>query len=773
MATPSSQRLQLARRARQARAGRGSGNSDRRCTFGLLSAATFLALGLLFPQPTDAATSSAADSTTPSAANSAPPTGPASAEPCPVPGHALVPLYPRLRPAVTRHDWSQVAALLQGKAPCELGHVGRLLAVRAALESDASSNAAYALQQLADLVQTLPELRYAIEKLERRARDAAQSDPLKLMNASRVLDAAALALEEERPNDAAALLERAARLGVAPAQQPRLHVLRARHAIGHGDRYRAYITWRWLLLNDPGGPYEREATRELTTHYPDHPLSRDDRLIRFEAFKRNGQVESLEAELRLLEPLKPRLSEFTQAHALGTAAYKARHFERAASEFLRAATASGGGPDSTLARYQAARALVRLGRLEQATLEFERVAAQPPKSSLTGDALFALAQARSFQGEWGAAARTYGQQLTSYPGSSLHISAQREGALALFAAGALEDAAAGWFRMRQQYGTQGEGTLHMLLEALSLDWMGNATRATALLGDVIAQAPLGFAGFGARDALKRVHPLPERDEEESTSHALSSLVLELEAVGLLDEAEYVAARETARWRSADPDGGMAASCRELARLTHGRERYLVGIEAAARNRFFERPETAPRWLWECVYPAPYSEWTRAAAAEFDVPISLLYAIMRQESGFRPGVRSPANALGLMQFIEPTAKAVAASLQLEFDSELLRRPETSVRFGSFYLRQLLNQFGEHPGLAAAAYNAGPEITTVWLSAGWRLPLSFFVARIPFRETRIYVQRVLANMMVYHSLYESGPPPAMTSLPEPAAMATLPL
>jgi soluble lytic murein transglycosylase len=91
--------------------------------------------------------------------------------------------------------------------------------------------------------------------------------------------------------------------------------------------------------------------------------------------------------------------------------------------------------------------------------------------------------------------------------------------------------------------------------------------------------------------------------------------------------------------------------------------------------------------------------------------------------------------------------VARDLGTEHDPLRLRAPAYNVELGAFYLRRVLDRFGGHVPLAAAAYNAGPIAVSRWLETGEDLPLDVFVARIPYGETRGYVARVVGNLARY--------------------------
>lgn len=144
--------------------------------------------------------------------------------------------------------------------------------------------------------------------------------------------------------------------------------------------------------------------------------------------------------------------------------------------------------------------------------------------------------------------------------------------------------------------------------------------------------------------------------------------------------------------------------------------------------------------------------------------ALLLAVARQESQFDPTAVSPAGARGLMQLMPATARAVARELALGYDRRaLLAEPAYNLRLGTRYLARQLERFSE-PALALAAYNAGPGRVEAWLAqhgdprGRGRHALIDWIERIPFRETRNYVQRVLEAAEVYRILLAERAPPA---------------
>ncbi len=140
--------------------------------------------------------------------------------------------------------------------------------------------------------------------------------------------------------------------------------------------------------------------------------------------------------------------------------------------------------------------------------------------------------------------------------------------------------------------------------------------------------------------------------------------------------------------------------------------------------------------------------------------ALTLAIARQESGFDPKARSRAGARGIMQVMPATAKSTARDAGLPYDLNRLSTERMyNAQIGQCYLSQLLERFdGSYP-LAIAGYNAGPGRVSRWLKEfgdprKGEIDLIDWIERIPFRETRNYVQRVLEGMNVYRARLGQG-------------------
>jgi soluble lytic murein transglycosylase len=140
------------------------------------------------------------------------------------------------------------------------------------------------------------------------------------------------------------------------------------------------------------------------------------------------------------------------------------------------------------------------------------------------------------------------------------------------------------------------------------------------------------------------------------------------------------------------------------------------------------------------------------------------AITRQESEFNTNAVSGANARGLMQFVPATAASQARKMGIPHETSwLTSRPTHNLTLGSAHLHDLVNNFYGSYIMAAAAYNAGPGRPRQWVQTYGEMRETDletaidWVEKIPFSETRNYVQRVMENIQVYRARLAGGSAP----------------
>jgi soluble lytic murein transglycosylase len=170
------------------------------------------------------------------------------------------------------------------------------------------------------------------------------------------------------------------------------------------------------------------------------------------------------------------------------------------------------------------------------------------------------------------------------------------------------------------------------------------------------------------------------------------------------------------------------------------------------------------------FPLDQHAYPLAAIPDFqpvgdEVEPAMVYAIARQESAFNPRAISTAGARGLMQLMPATAKRTAQRFGVGFDlKRLIEDPSYNAKIGSAHLGELMEDWKGSYILAFASYNAGGGNVIKWVRTYGdpRKPdvdEVDWVERIPFYETRNYVQRVLENLRVYRQRLNDKPAPAI--------------
>lgn len=182
-----------------------------------------------------------------------------------------------------------------------------------------------------------------------------------------------------------------------------------------------------------------------------------------------------------------------------------------------------------------------------------------------------------------------------------------------------------------------------------------------------------------------------------------------------------------------------AAVAETARLPQSAMRgafYLAGIQDTPTGM--------------ALYPAP--DWQPQDGFQLDR--ALIWAFVRQESAFNPRATSWAGARGLMQLMPTTANYVAGEERFHGPRrDALYNPPLNLSLGQQYLQYLMNKelIGDDLFRLAVAYNAGIGNLLTWQREGLLAsdPL-MFIETLPFLETRLFVERVLANYWIYRAL-----------------------
>jgi soluble lytic murein transglycosylase len=150
-------------------------------------------------------------------------------------------------------------------------------------------------------------------------------------------------------------------------------------------------------------------------------------------------------------------------------------------------------------------------------------------------------------------------------------------------------------------------------------------------------------------------------------------------------------------------------------------------------------------------PLQYAPTIRRQAAEKHVPAALIAAVIYAETKFDPRT-SPTGAEGLMQVEPQTALDLARrSGATAFSVSDLQHPATNIAYGTYYLRELLDEFHGSKLLAIAAYNGGQTNVLRWEASAEAHGHTLRIDEIPFPETRAYVAKVLSVEQRYARTY----------------------
>lgn len=267
--------------------------------------------------------------------------------------------------------------------------------------------------------------------------------------------------------------------------------------------------------------------------------------------------------------------------------------------------------------------------------------------------------------------------------------------------------------------------------------LGKKKEGKAILAEVAKDR--SFFGFYAAQEQKKSYPFNYAKLDPNFSFPMDiadnkAAIRFLELYALDDDNAIYEWREIAK-RSPEKQALVMAQWA----LQTGNVRYAIDYVITSEH-------------WDALdyrFPIAYRELYEQSSKDSNVALSFLYGISRQESMLNPKVKSWVGAVGLMQLMPSTARHIAKKEKWKFEgNESLTDPATNIKYGSTYLRWMLDRFDNNRILAAAAYNAGPNRIPQWKSKDRiKRDAAMFVETIPFEETRKYVQ----NVILYDSIY----------------------
>ena len=162
-------------------------------------------------------------------------------------------------------------------------------------------------------------------------------------------------------------------------------------------------------------------------------------------------------------------------------------------------------------------------------------------------------------------------------------------------------------------------------------------------------------------------------------------------------------------------------------------------------------EDAKLGLEKANYPKKYSEYVERYSDEYGLEPSLVYAVIRTESGFDPDAQSDAGACGIMQMMPSSFEWLQQKrgTEGEYTTEDLFNPEVCIDYGCYLLKYFYDYYGDER-CAVAAYNAG-FVVGEWLADSRYSKDGKTLDNIPYPETSNYVDKVESAKEMYIKLY----------------------
>jgi soluble lytic murein transglycosylase len=264
-----------------------------------------------------------------------------------------------------------------------------------------------------------------------------------------------------------------------------------------------------------------------------------------------------------------------------------------------------------------------------------------------------------------------------------------------------------------------------------------ARYSTAYYGQ-LARAKLGLSELALASS-----PLSEADMR--TALANSEIVRGVEILYATDQRDLVVPIAADLAERGSDLAMLTALGEQMAQHEDARCTLLIGRGVLGRGHAFDH------------YAFPTFGLPRYTAIAPDVEPAVVYSIARQESAFNAKVVSSAHALGLMQVTPEAGHYIAKKFNVVYDqSRLLNDTVYNMQIGAAELADDIGRYNGSYVLAFAAYNAGRGRVKEWIERYGdprhpKVDPIDWVERIPFSETRNYVQRVIESIQVYRARF----------------------
>jgi soluble lytic murein transglycosylase len=415
-------------------------------------------------------------------------------------------------------------------------------------------------------------------------------------------------------------------------------------------------------------------------------------------------------------------------------------YDKAATAYARVT-----GSQAQLARagYQRGRSLLRAGQSSQALRILERVSSQYPSTSGAADALYLVADVTSDERDNATARKAFLDVVRRFPQSDVAPRAAYRAALHAYIGGDKATAAKELDQLVASYPKADD-------RAGALYWSGRAlaTRDERAAAErwrrVASEHQTSYYALRAAKRLSQEPWSPEGQPSDAVNARADSAARRarvLEALGMDHEAKL----------ELDAAGDSATTAAQLVKVAgafaaNGYTARAIRAAQRALAKGAERDAT----LMSLLYPDPYDDVLESEAKTRNLDPALVASLVRQESTFEPSARSGADARGLMQLLPRVGESIARALRFPvWDVALLYQPDVNLQLGTTHLAGLMKEYGGRQEHVLAAYNAGGSRVRRWRQLPGTDDPEMFVERIPYQETRHYVQVVMRGAEYYRN------------------------
>jgi soluble lytic murein transglycosylase len=370
------------------------------------------------------------------------------------------------------------------------------------------------------------------------------------------------------------------------------------------------------------------------------------------------------------------------------------------------------------------------GRVPEAMQAFQHVIERGRRSAFADDAWWYLGWLQYGAGQYERATQTWGRLMNAFPSSSLAGDTLYWQGRALLRAGRTGEASARFEHLWRTYPQTYYGYLAQAQLTGRRAWPWEATWDQSASGALAQSRPPPIPP-----------PTPGTNFHARRGNELWTMRI------YRDAAE--------EFQAASAEGAQHVQFLFYAALAH----HWAGEHSQAMHLLrrhgkalaFQGAGLSQADLQEITYPLGALRHLEASALSGIDPL-FIGALIMAESAWNPRAFSRVGARGLMQLMPETGQRLAQSTGVALASDdRLFEPHLNLKLGIAYLRQLLQHFNSLLPLALASYNAGEEEVDQWWAKRGNADIEEFIADMPFRETRSYVQRVLVYYAEYQRIY----------------------